>query len=236
MNYVDLGKYPVTDEMDTELNGDKSRIERTFQPLNEVRADEQHPFLFGYGTKGLSWDDLLESERILIVSEAGMGKTYECLAQQAALRKKGRAAFYFDLALLADTPPRHLLKHNEVALFDEWLASPAALATFFLDSIDELQLTRKSFRAALMQLERAIAGQLGRAKIVITSRPVAFDRSLVKEILPIPEKPKSDAVVDGDSFAELVMNPPKQRGYTLFDAVEPPPAELFVGLIPLSDD
>ena len=54
-------------------------IERTFSNIVEGKAEE-----FGYRPHGLvhsagiDWDTLLKSKRILIVSEAGSGKTYEC--------------------------------------------------------------------------------------------------------------------------------------------------------------
>ena len=52
----------------------------------------------------IGWSTLLDSERILIVSEAGMGKTYECQCQQQRLWEEGRSAFFVELATLATDP------------------------------------------------------------------------------------------------------------------------------------
>lgn len=67
---------------------------------------------------------------------------------------------------------REMLSADEKARLDIWLRHQSETATFFFDSIDELELTLVSFEQALIRLQKAIAGQLGRAKIVITTRPV----------------------------------------------------------------
>ena len=46
------------------------------------------------------------------------------------------------------------------------------VATFFLDSIDELRLSLGSFEQALKCLNRAIGSKLGQSRIVITTRPI----------------------------------------------------------------
>ena len=52
-------------------------------------------------TDAIGWDELLESERILIVSEAGAGKTYECRQQRNDLWEAGEPAFFIELAELS---------------------------------------------------------------------------------------------------------------------------------------
>lgn len=71
-------------------------IERAFQdiPDGEIRAADQQSFLVGLGWgRASTWDDLLQSKRITIVSEAGSGKTYECRAQAERLWAAGEPAF-----------------------------------------------------------------------------------------------------------------------------------------------
>jgi len=46
--------------------------------------------------KDIGREALLESQRILIVSEAGAGKTYECQTQQQILWHKGEPAFFWN--------------------------------------------------------------------------------------------------------------------------------------------
>lgn len=59
-------------------------MERAFREIPEGKIEEadNHAFLVSLGLhSGKSWGDLLKSKRILIVSEAGSGKTYECQNQ-----------------------------------------------------------------------------------------------------------------------------------------------------------
>ncbi|PJG60796.1 ATP-binding protein [Aeromonas cavernicola] len=168
-------------------------IERIFQDIDEeqvVNADNPH-FLIQLGwDDGASWDALLCSKRILLISEAGSGKTYECHKQASELAAKGDAAFYVELASLASRHLRDLLGYEEARRFDRWLASPSEVATFFLDSIDELQLTRGTFRQALDCFVRGIENNLNRVRVVVTTRPIPFDMQLIRSKLPVPSEIK----------------------------------------------
>jgi hypothetical protein len=53
-----------------------------------------------------------------------------------------------------------MLGPDEQARFDQWRRSQSEMATFFLDSIDELKITQKSFEQALKSLGRACAGNM----------------------------------------------------------------------------
>ena len=141
---------------------------------------------------------------MLIISEAGAGKTYECRAQRQRLWEAGEPAFVLELATLANSDVRAMLDHDEEVRLDAWLASQSDVATFFLDSIDELKLSLGSFEQALKRLSKAIAGQLARTRIVITTRPVPFDEQLVRRLLPVPLPPDTEAT--GDTFAQIALH------------------------------
>jgi hypothetical protein len=133
--------------MPTQQNN-RHRIQRTFRNLSqeEVADIESASMLSRLGwAKDVGWETLLESQRILIVSEAGAGKTYECRAQQQALWENGEPAFYLELSQLAANNLSDLLSRDEEERLDAWLAAQSEIATFFLDSIDELKLTLGSF-------------------------------------------------------------------------------------------
>ena len=112
-----------------------------------------------------------------MISEAGAGKTYECREQAQRLWDAGEPAFFVELAGLAAEDLRSLLDHDEEARLDAWLSSQSDVATFFLDSIDELKLTLGSFELALKRLKRAIGSKLRQSRIVITTRPIPFDET-----------------------------------------------------------
>jgi hypothetical protein len=204
-------------------------IQRSFRDLSDAEvADIEKASLAWVGWSGsVGWDEVLRSQRILIVSEAGAGKTYECRAQQERLWNAGEPAFFLDLATLATSSVRDMLSGEEEQRLDEWLRSQSEVATFFLDSIDELKLTLGKFDQALKRLNKSLAGQLGRARVVITTRPVPVDRALIEQHLPIPNA--SEAEPTAEAFADAVMDRKKKP-----DNAPKTKAWRNVGLMPLS--
>lgn len=183
-------------------------IKRSFVDLtdDEVEDVEHQALLRDLGLrKRLDWDALLQSRRILLLSEAQSGKTFECRRQQRLLWKAGHPAFFVELASVARQPWRELRTVDEDERFERWRRSGGETATVFLDSIDELQLTAGSFRTALNTVAKELAGNLGRVVVVLTSRPLRVDRDLFASLLPVPvviERP-SDA-----AFARAAMGEP----------------------------
>ena len=184
-----------------------TRIHRSFRDLSDevTNALEQASMLAHMEWTGaIGWSELLQSPRVLIVSEAGAGKTHECRAEHAERWEAGEPAFFFELAELSRNKPDDLLDAEEQERFDAWRTSQSDIATFFLDSIDELKLTLGSFEVALKRLHRSIAGQLGRVRIVITTRPIPIDRALIQKIFPVPEM--GEVAAGEDTFADIATN------------------------------
>lgn len=148
---------------------------------------------------GIGWAQLLESRRILLIAEAGTGKTYECKARAKLLFECGEAAFFLRLEEVAVNGVRVCLYGDQQKRFDDWRASASQMGYFFLDSIDELQLAHADFRDALGRLSHDLEGGWGRATIMVTSRPVDIDRKAFAELLPVPK-----AVTDGGHEEEFV--------------------------------
>jgi hypothetical protein len=210
-----------------------SPIYRTFRDLSDKEVADVESALLQtrWGMSyGAGWEDLLKSRRILIVGEAGVGKTFECRAYRDRLWASGEPAFFLELTTLADVDVRDMLDAEERARFDAWLRAQSETATFFLDSIDELKISQGSFEQALKHLSRALAGHLGRARVVITTRPIPIDQQLVERHLPIPRA--AEAAATAEEFADVAMSRERQQRN---DAAEP---KLWrnVGLMPLSTD
>lgn len=188
-----------------------SGISRSFRDLSDkdFAEVENASRWAGWGLAGFKWDDVLKARRILIVSEAGAGKTYECKACQKRLWDSGEPAFFLELAILADKEVGAMLTPAEQARFDQWRRSQSEMATFFLDSIDELKITQKSFEQALKSLGRACAGNMGRVRVVITTRPIPVDRQLIESHLAIPPEKPPDATAEG--FAAAAMKRERQK-------------------------
>lgn len=203
---------------------------RTFRDLQDERiADiEMLTALARTGLPGgLDWSDLLRSSRIMIISEAGAGKTFECRSCQKALWKANEPAFFLELAELARSPLKDMLTAAEERRFDEWLAAENEVATFLLDSIDELKLTQGSFEQALKRLAKALEGRLDRARIIITTRPVPFDQELVRLHLPAPDRRPVGGLAE--SFADVAMRNSSKKA-------DEGKRWISVALMPLSDD
>ena len=168
---------------------------------------------------------------MLIISEAGAGKTYENRSQAKRLWDAGEPAFFVELSSLGSRDL--LLAPEEEARLNAWLVSQSDVATFFLDSIDELKLTPGSFEQALKRVSRAIGGQLGRTRIVITTRPIPIDEQLVRRWLPIPPPPSTEP--REEAFAKIAMGDHKSPQIEVQgdDAV---PDWRTVALVPLSDE
>ena len=210
-------------------------IERTFQNIPEDKLSEadHQSFLISLGWSGeTTWEDLLRSRRVLMISEAGAGKTYECRGHTKRLWDVGEPAFFIEMAALATGDLRSLLDDDEETRLNAWLSSQSDVATFFLDSIDELKLTLGSFEQALKRLKKGIGDELRRSRIVITTRPTAFDKQLMRSVLPVP--PTLSSEPSEESFAKIAMgaHQTRQVGDENEDAA---PDWRTVALMPLSD-
>ncbi|WP_233010353.1 NACHT domain-containing protein [Rheinheimera faecalis] len=210
-------------------------IGRTFQnvPDRKINDSEQSPLFNGVSwERGSSWESLLESKRILIISEAGVGKTYECRAQAKRLWSEGEPAFFLELAALATEDVDNLLDYNEGARLKAWLSSQSEIATFFLDSVDELKLTKGTFNQALKRLNKCIQNQLHRVRIIITTRPIPYDEQLIRETLPVPKAQSS--ISNEVTFALSAMG--EHAKLEDYNSKNKAPDWRRVELIPLSDE
>nr|WP_314256754.1 hypothetical protein [uncultured Devosia sp.] len=176
----------------------------------------------------IGWKDLFDRPRVLIVSEAGMGKTYECREACKSLKASGEPAFFLELASLARNGLEDLLELDEIHRFEAWKTAQSEIATFFLDSIDELKLTHGAFELALRRLRKAVDGHLGRVRLVVTTRPIPLDRSIIEAQFPVPETRHTER--SAEAFADVAMRVERPK--------EPKKEDdwWLVGLLPLSAD
>lgn len=184
-------------------------VQRLFRDLDrtDIGDPEKLDALEALGLGGrLTWDDLLASSRVLLISAAGAGKTHECRETAKRLFADGKAAFFLTLEGIATTDLPLLFDAEQKARYHHWLADGHSEAHFFLDSADELLLSHGDFRLALRKLALAVDGQLHRARIVVTSRPIALDFDSFARELPVVEPaPPPNVVEDPDAnFRRLI--------------------------------
>ncbi|WP_185753176.1 ATP-binding protein [Pseudomonas fluorescens] len=213
-----------------------SRIKRSFGPLSQEKALDLESLMerdqLGFAS-AIDWNELLKSMRVLIVSEAGTGKTFECQAQHRLLWERGEPAFFLELSVLAVSPFVDLLSREEETRLHAWQTSQSDVATFFLDSIDELQLTLGTFKQALNKLSKEFQGNLERVRVVVTTRPIPVDQHLIRQYFPYQGSPEVADAPSAERFAEIASGQGKQTEST--DEEESAAELLVVRLLPLSD-
>lgn len=137
------------------------------------------------------WSELLKPKLVILLAEAGSGKTREMKEQAKRLVQEGRFAFFVALDDLDRESVVNVLSPDEGASFDRWKANGQETAWFFLDAVDELKLTGGKLSRALNRLSKDLNGFLDRARVIISCRPSDWrpvvDLDTVKNALPISQ-------------------------------------------------
>ncbi len=166
------------------------------QPFDETMEYRSH---LGFGNS-LTWTELLKKKRVILLAEAGAGKTQEMLAICRNLRESGKPSFFIRLEhLAADLEAAFDL--GDITKFRAWMASDSN-AWIFLDSVDEARLNGPSdFALAIRKFANELSFHGSRCHIYVSSRasewrPIA-DYSLIRERLALPrlqrqEEPTQD--------------------------------------------
>ena len=138
------------------------------------------------------WDELLEHARVVLLAEAGAGKSREMDEQAKRLDKKGHYAFYAPLESLDSESLTCLLEPSVGVKFEAWKSDGNEPSWFFLDAVDELKLTNGKLERALRRFSRDITGHLDRARVFISCRPSdwrpSLDLKTVQSWLPVQEQ------------------------------------------------
>ena len=192
-------------------------VDRCFMPFSNEEETElkYHYFSDGKPLGGFNWAELLEKRRIVILAEAGAGKTAEMLERSAKLSTSGHYSFYTTINELGRKPLRDCLITSKIqAEFDAWHAGNDE-AIIFADSLDEARLDGQNFQSALGNIEKAVGESLHRVTIVISSRvsdwrPVedlnVFQNTLCHGV------PNEQAVTKNKSKDWILLNPVIKNG------------------------
>jgi len=150
---------------------------RKFNRVPTLEGDDKDlsDFSLLSGSQNKTWGQLLDYPRVIILAEAGAGKTEEIRHQAQKLKNLGKYSFFLRIEYI----------HNNFELafepegcdkerFKEWLASEDK-AYFFLDSVDEAKLkSERDFTSAIKSFKNAIGKALQRTQLFITSRASAW--------------------------------------------------------------
>ncbi|WP_430244902.1 hypothetical protein [Neorhizobium sp. DAR64861/K0K2] len=164
-------------------------LNRTFHELSRYASgsDDNDVLQAIYVGNSLTWEELLTEYRVVILSEAGSGKTEEIRQTAKRLRDEGKDAFFLRL----ENIPSHFedaFEEGTVEQFDQWLASGRE-GWLLLDSVDEARLRHAhDFELAIKKLGNRIRLGLDRAHLILTGRASAWrpktDLEKCKRYLP----------------------------------------------------
>ena len=160
---------------------------RTFHEVtNEAPNDEADVRQF-VGGKSVSWADLLQEHRAVILSEAGAGKTEEIRQAATRLRSEGKPAFFLRLEHVV-TDFAEAFEVGAFAEFQAWHSGDGR-GWLLLDSIDEVRLRDpRDFEAAVRRVGLRLSSSSQRAHVILTGRTAAWrprtDLSLCARHLP----------------------------------------------------
>lgn len=221
-----------------ELTREFIEIDPDQHDLDELRELVSYGGFYG---SAATWEELWQSQAVVILAEAGAGKTTELKSQADQLEKSGKAAFFLPIEELADGDLDKALRIGDEDRFDEWLASQE-VGYFLLDSVDETRLVNKSFESAIKTLARRLGAAFVRCKFVITCRFNDWrwhvDQDTVTSVLPktsLPDQetlaiePTDDGLLD-PIFAKKEGNYPPDLDD---NDTDPPRVYRLVALAPL---
>jgi hypothetical protein len=163
-------------------------LNRTFHEISKESCNNDDMDVSqAIGVESFNWTNLIKEYRVIILSEAGSGKTAEIRNVAYKLREQGKSAFFLRLEHIP-TDFENAFEVGTYKAFNEWLAS-AEEGWLFLDSVDEARLRHPGdFERAIHNLSRQISTAIDRSHIFITSRMTAWrpktDLDLCKAKLP----------------------------------------------------
>lgn len=180
-------------------------LHRTFHEIakdspEHDEIDVSQSFRFG---ESLRWNNLITEYRLIILSEAGSGKTAEIRNVARALMEQGKPAFFLRLEHIS-TDFEDAFEVGSYEAFNEWLAT-AEEGWLLLDSVDEARLRNPGdFELAIHKLSRRIRIANDRTHIVITGRTTAWrpktDLAICTDLLPyaVASKKEYESMTEGD--------------------------------------
>ncbi|MBL8689402.1 MAG: hypothetical protein JNL04_09890 [Rhodospirillaceae bacterium] len=166
-------------------------LNRKFSKWRDEKPSDEDFVQFERSFSGeANWDELLKYQRIILLAEAGSGKSRELEARAKKLADGGAFAFRATVQNVAKEGLDVALDANSLARLEEWRNSEAT-AWFFIDSVDEAKLDHIRFVDALRKIGDGLGKGLPRARIVISGRYTSWefraDLQRLKGLLPIAQ-------------------------------------------------
>lgn len=182
----------------------------------------------------VNWKELQKRQRVVVLAEAGSGKTEELRAEARSLAAEGLFAFYTTVKSAGIEGFAESLPKPERERLAEWVVSDKP-AWLFIDSVDEAKLGRVELSTALRRVAESIAPGLRRAHIVLSGRITDWefraDLERFTELLPIPGDPAKLAPPTSEAIlGRALRGDYRDKGYVAVEQGEPPLVVLMATL------
>ena len=184
-------------------------LNRRFVPWTD--KDSGGPEVMSYlpASRGaLTWEDLLAKRRLVILAEAGSGKSTELAEQERLSTIAGRYAFG---ATMQDVGRRGLhgaLGDAASQRLEQWRTSDQP-AWFFFDSVDEAKASDVRLDDALREIANGIDGAASRAHMILSGRHTdwEFRRDLerLKKWISMPPADVTGPAIDPNELIISVL-------------------------------
>lgn len=165
---------------------------------------------------GEGWSELLLRPCVVVLGEAGTGKTFELREQAKHLIQQGKAAFFVPVEDVAARGLVAALDLDASERFEAWRAGSEE-AWFLLDSVDEAKLKQHTVRSAVNGFAKALVPHLGRAHLLLSSRVSDWrseDERQLAEIQRRLMQPEGKAASSKPEALHIVQLAPLDRAQT----------------------
>jgi hypothetical protein len=145
-------------------------LDRRFVEFREdEKSDPEALARFGRSIGTLGWTDLLASRRVVLLAEAGSGKTTEMKARALQQSRAGERSFYATVEDVGRKGLAQAMRLADRARLADWLSSDKD-GWLFIDSVDEAKHSGVRLPSVLQALAEGISGAERRAHIVLSGR------------------------------------------------------------------
>ena len=201
---------------------DYVNLDRRFVGWHAERSDVDVFRYYEVFGGSLEWSDLLERKRVVILAEAGSGKSTELTHQVERLAAAGTPVFTATLQSIGRNGVERALGRAQFAKFEAWKDADTA-GWLILDSIDEAKRADFSFAEVLDEVRDAIDAAASRVHLVLSGRHSDWEfkrdlATLLKKVaVPPPDVPPVTITPN-----ELLLAAVHERGRQEAPAAEEP--------------
>src|ERR1700732_716037 len=157
------------------------------------RSDPDIILRLGRSDDLLSWETISARRRVVILAEAGSGKTVEMREQACRRTEAGQFGFYATVEDVGRDGLESALGPGDRARLVSWRGRSDESAWFFIDSVDEAKQSGIRLEKAIRRIADGIVGSERRAHVILSSRVTDWefrrDVGWLNEGLPVPKDP-----------------------------------------------